>query len=246
MWTKPLLKLFFALALPLALLHPGYAQSAFEGQAAPAKPSYRQPAPSQAIPPAPQNRSKKLEAPQARGLLWKIESPGVRASYLFGTIHSDDARITQLPPAVKQRFDHATSFTMELIANGAGIVDMAEAMFFNDGQTLEKVLGKDLYAQTLQALTSRGLPTQGIEKQKPWVIMMSLSMPKPKSGLVLDLYYSWKQPNKKSRPMGWKPCKSKLSYSTVCLWAIKCICLRRRCIPPRKWTPNLKSCSRLI
>ncbi len=187
MWTKPLLKLFFALALPLALLHPGYAQSALEGQAAPAKPSYRQPAPSQAIPPAPQNRSKKLEAPQARGLLWKIESPGVRASYLFGTIHSDDARITQLPPAVKQRFDHATSFTMELIANGAGIVDMAEAMFFNDGQTLEKVLGKDLYAQTLQALTSRGLPTQGIEKQKPWVIMMSLSMPKPKSGLVLDL-----------------------------------------------------------
>jgi uncharacterized protein YbaP (TraB family) len=183
MRTKLLLKLFFA----PALLHPGYTLSAPEGQAAPAKPSYSQAAPLPAIPPVSQNRPKKSAAASTRGLLWKIESPGVKPSYLFGTIHSDDARITQLPLEVKERFDRAASFTMELIANGAGIVDMAQAMFFNDGQTLEKVLGKDLYARTLQALVSRGLPTQGIEKQKPWVVMMSLSVPKPRSGLVLDM-----------------------------------------------------------
>jgi len=179
------LKLFFALTLSTALLHAGYAQSAPERQDAPAKPSYSQAAPPRTMPPVP--RPKKLEARQARGLLWKIELPGIQPSYLFGTIHSDDPRITHLPAAVKERFAHAASFTMELIANGAGIVDMAEAMFFNDGQTLEKVVGKDLYAQTLQALESRGLPTEEIEKQKPWAVMISLSMPKPRSGLVLDL-----------------------------------------------------------
>ena len=122
-----------------------------------------------------------------KGLLWKIEAGGLQPSYLFGTIHSDDPRVTKLPKAVEQAFDRSGSFTMELIADGAGIVAMAEAMFFNDGRTLESVLGKALYAETRAALSEQGLPTRGIEKKKPWAIIMALSTPRPKSGLFLDL-----------------------------------------------------------
>ncbi len=122
-----------------------------------------------------------------KGLLWKIEAGGLQPSYLFGTIHSDDPRVTKLPKAVKQAFDRSGSFTMELIADGAGIVAMAEAMFFNDGRTLESVLGKTLYAETRAALLEQGLPTRGIEKKKPWAIIMTLSTPRPRSGLFLDL-----------------------------------------------------------
>ncbi len=124
----------------------------------------------------------------AKGLLWKIEKAGVMPSYLFGTIHSDDPRVTTLPDTVATTFDNSHSFTMEaLIDNSSSILEMAEAMFFSDERTLAGVLGKELYAQTIQAMSQHGLPVEGIEKQKPWVVIMSLSMPKPKTGQFLDL-----------------------------------------------------------
>lgn len=134
-----------------------------------------------------QQKSGAPDAGYNHGLLWKIEAPGKTPSYLFGTMHSDDPRVTTLAPPVHKAFQQAASFTMEVLTNGPGLVSMAEAMFFSDGQTLEQALGKELYAQTLQALSKRGLPTTGVEKQKPWVVMMALGMPRSRGGLALDL-----------------------------------------------------------
>ena len=123
----------------------------------------------------------------AKGLLWKIEAPGTGSSWLFGTIHSDDRRVTALPEPVIKALDASSRFTMEAIIDGEGVVHMAEAMYFSDGRTLEQVAGKELYAESVKALAARGIPTLGVEKQKPWVVMMALSMPPPKTGEYLDL-----------------------------------------------------------
>jgi hypothetical protein len=122
-----------------------------------------------------------------KGLLWKIGAPGAATSHLFGTIHSDDARVTALPDAVTRSLDASSRFVMEAIIDGESLVRMAEVMFFKDERTLEQVVGQKLYAQTLKAMSARGLPTLGIEKQKPWAVMMALSMPPPKTGEFLDL-----------------------------------------------------------
>lgn len=137
--------------------------------------------------PAAQAQTRTEAKSASRGLLWKIETPGKAPSYLFGTIHSDDPRVTELAPPVQAAFQQAKSFTMEVVANAPGLVSMAEAMFFKDEKTLEQVLGKALYAQTLKALSQRGLPAAGVEKQKPWAVMVALSMPRPKHGLFLDM-----------------------------------------------------------
>ncbi|BAV34190.1 polysaccharide biosynthesis protein GumN [Sulfuricaulis limicola] len=122
-----------------------------------------------------------------KGLLWKIESPGAAANYLFGTIHSDDPRITALPDAVTRTLDASTRFVMEAIIDGESLMRMAEVMFFNDERTLEQVVGRKLYAESVKALSARGMPTLGVEKQKPWAVMMALSMPPPRTGEFLDL-----------------------------------------------------------
>jgi uncharacterized protein YbaP (TraB family) len=122
-----------------------------------------------------------------KGLLWKIESPGAKENYLFGTIHSDDARVTTLPEAVAKSLDASGRFVMEAIVDGEALVRMAEVMFFNDAHTLEQVVGSKLYMESMKALTARGVPTLGVEKQKPWAVMMALSMPPPKTGEYLDL-----------------------------------------------------------
>ena len=122
-----------------------------------------------------------------KGLLWKIESPGATANYLFGTIHSDDARVIALPEVVARSLDASGRFVMEAIVDGEALVRMAEVMFFNDERTLEQVIGNKLYMESMKALTARGIPTLGVEKQKPWAVMMALSMPPPKTGEYLDL-----------------------------------------------------------
>jgi hypothetical protein len=64
---------------------------------------------------------------------------------------------------------------------------MAATMFFTDERTLEQVIGRKLYAESVKALNARGIPTLGVEKQKPWAVMMALSMPPPRTGEFLDL-----------------------------------------------------------
>lgn len=122
-----------------------------------------------------------------RGLLWKIEPAGGHPSFLYGTMHTADPRVTTLPAPVRSAFDQASSFTIELLINADGMVSMAEAMFFPNGQTLSTVLGPQLYRQAEQALTDQGLPTHDLERKKPWVVIMLLSAPRVEFGLPLDL-----------------------------------------------------------
>ena len=76
---------------------------------------------------------------------------------------------------------------MEAIIDGDGLVRMAEAIYFNDDRTLEQVVGSELYSETVKALTARGITSADIAKQKPWAVVMALSVPTPKSGEYLDL-----------------------------------------------------------
>jgi uncharacterized protein YbaP (TraB family) len=122
-----------------------------------------------------------------QGVLWKISAPGVKSSYLFGTIHSDDARITALPQPVTRALDTSDRFAMEALIDADGLIFMAQEMFFNDGRTLEQVIGKELFAKSVAAMTTHGVPTVAVEKQKPWAVMMALAMPRPKTGEFLDL-----------------------------------------------------------
>lgn len=121
------------------------------------------------------------------GLLWEIGAPGVAPSYLFGTYHTSDPRITILPCPVHDVFSRTSSYTMEVIFNGAGIVSMAEAMFFSDAKTLKGVLGESLYQETLRALGASESGSGSINKMKPWAVMMALLSPREGKGLFLDM-----------------------------------------------------------
>ena len=123
----------------------------------------------------------------SRGLLWRIEHDGSPPSYLFGTLHSDDPRVLQLAPPVRQAFDRARSFTMEVVADADAVLLMAQRMFYQDGRTLAGVAGDALYRRARQALAERGLPDLGLERQKPWVVVMALSMPPQRGGPFLDM-----------------------------------------------------------
>ena len=120
------------------------------------------------------------------GLLWRIEGAGPRASYLFGTVHSDDPGVTRLPSAVTSALDGARSVSLELLPNMETQIASAQAMLYTDGTRLSSVIGLSLYTRTRKAASAAGLPVQALESMKPWAVMIMLSMPPPTSGQFLD------------------------------------------------------------
>jgi hypothetical protein len=74
-----------------------------------------------------------------------------------------------------------------MFANGPGLVHMAETMYFNDGRTLDALLGPQWFARLRDAVAENHLPVTGLERKKPWAVFFLLSAPRPRVGLPLDL-----------------------------------------------------------
>lgn len=123
-----------------------------------------------------------------KGLLWKIERGQQAPSYVFGTIHSEDPRVLNLPPAVQGALDGAKIYVMEALLDPEAITSMTTSMLFNDGRSLKQVLNAATYEKTIAAMTVYGLPEIAVQSMQPWALAVTLSVPKPKTGVVLDLY----------------------------------------------------------
>ena len=122
-----------------------------------------------------------------RGLLWKIEGAAARPSYILGTMHSEDARIVNLAPAVKTVFKQADSFSAELNMQADNLLQASQQMFYTDETKLQSIIDRRLYQDSVQLLAEYGIPEMLVQKMKPWAAATTLSMPKSSSGLFLDL-----------------------------------------------------------
>ena len=122
-----------------------------------------------------------------KGILWQIDSNRGKTSYLFGTIHVDDPRITRLHPKIKKAIARSNSMTLELVPDPQTLRASMTRMFFTNGQTLKKAVGTKLYTKATAAMAGHGMPPQMVDIMKPWAVMMTLSVPKQNSGEFLDL-----------------------------------------------------------
>ncbi len=121
------------------------------------------------------------------GLLWRITGRGYAPSYLLGTIHSDDPRVTRLRSAVTKNLNACRHFVMEMEINNNALMQFGANMLMPEGDDLEDLLEADLYAKVVAAMAEYGMPEATVRQLKPWVVMSLLSMPKPKGGIILDM-----------------------------------------------------------
>lgn len=123
----------------------------------------------------------------SKGLLWEISSQAGKQSYLLGTMHSDDERITRLPAVIRAAFDESESFTGEVMMDMKTIITMSQMMYFTDGRKLKDILGEERYQICTDYLMQYGIPEFMAAIMKPWAVATTISLPKPKSGQFLDL-----------------------------------------------------------
>ncbi len=141
-------------------------------------------APAAQIGPAksPANQASRFEF----GLLWRIASTDGPPSFLFGTMHVEDARVTDLPQPVQRAFAASASLTLEAVLDGPAMLSLAPALLLTDGQMLNGIVDADLYARVLAHTHQLGLPELVLARLKPWAVAVLLSQPEIKTGLFLD------------------------------------------------------------
>jgi uncharacterized protein YbaP (TraB family) len=122
-----------------------------------------------------------------KGLLWRVEGLGPEPDYVYGTIHVEDPRVLDLPAAVSDAFGAADRLVMELEPDAATLGEVGTAMTYPDGQSLERVLGNELYRRAAAALAERGIPEAIARNMRPWAVLITLNMPKAQTGLAMDI-----------------------------------------------------------
>lgn len=122
--------------------------------------------------------------PNGKGLLWRIDGPaGTKPSFLLGTMHVSDPRVTALDPAAQAAYDAAATVVIETTdvldqaGMAAAIAARPDLMMFTGGETLSGVLPAADRAAVEAGLARRGLALAALEKMKPWVVASLVGVP---------------------------------------------------------------------
>lgn len=126
-------------------------------------------------------------APAERGLLWLIESADAEPSYLFATIHTEEPEVLALVDEVSEALKSSRLFVMELEPRPDTVEALSLKMHFSDGRNLRNVVGDALFESAVEAMAIYGVPHGLVIKMKPWAVVLTLSVPPPKTGLFLDM-----------------------------------------------------------
>ena len=135
-----------------------------------------------------QPASKKLAEPleYSDAVLWKVSRDGQEDSYIFGTIHVSDARITTLPQSVSDALNNAGVYVMEALPEPEESLKFSQMMFFDDGTTLRNYLDDTLFDRTAAILQDYQLSSESVVYMKPWAAFLIMNYP-AEAGAPLDL-----------------------------------------------------------
>jgi uncharacterized protein YbaP (TraB family) len=116
-----------------------------------------------------------------RAILWKVDKTGVPPSYLFGTIHMPDKRVTDLPPAAREAFARSKTVVLE-IANMsdegmiAAVSKTPQLLAYLDGKTLQSQLSPEEFDKVVKVVGKAGMPAQAAAVLRPWLVSMLLAI----------------------------------------------------------------------
>ena len=114
------------------------------------------------------------------GLLWKIEAPSGKTSYLLGTIHTDDQRVTEFSPKIIEAFNQTEVFMMETLPPRDPSIFMLK-----QGTVAELVTEKE-FDQIRELADFHSMHIEAAMRMKPWLLAVIFDLPKPKSLFSMD------------------------------------------------------------
>lgn len=116
-----------------------------------------------------------------KGLFWKMESPTGIVSYLFGTMHTDDNRITDFSPNVIDAIKSVDTFMMETKQDNTD----PTALLMQDA-TLRDMLTEQELEQVRELADFHVMHLDAAMQMKPWLLAVIFDLPKPQTPFAQD------------------------------------------------------------
>lgn len=126
------------------------------------------------------------QAAQAQ-MFWSVETPDGRTNWLLGTIHTEDPRVLDFPPALHDALDRAERVALELVPDPEMLSALNAAMVLPRGERLSELLPAELHERVVGALDQYGLTPSAVDRLRPWAAAMTLALPPPETGLFMDM-----------------------------------------------------------
>ena len=115
------------------------------------------------------------EPPFTQGRLFRIARAGVPDSFVLGTIHIADARVSTIAAPVAEALERSRILALE-VALQALDTDELRALEQLDGKArLEPLIGQAAYAQVRAELLAQGMSDDAIARLKPWAAMLRIA-----------------------------------------------------------------------
>ncbi len=132
------------------------------------------------------NESQVENSPFKTGLLWEVESPEGKINYLFGTMHSQDYAISEVPAKVRLALVKSKVLLMETIPNESANQAFLNMMYFKDKQRLDSLLEPELFEQLKIKIQDYGVAVEQVNFVKPWAAFSLIGRPKPVRAPTLE------------------------------------------------------------
>ncbi len=151
-------------------------------------------------------------SPDDTAVFWSISSNGEPAGYLLGTIHSEDPRVLDFSEEFSEMLSSNRVFAMEMVPDLPTLQKLTGYMQYQDGTTLEGVIGAERYAKLMVALADYRVPPDWIARMKVWAAMMSISVPPPQTGLFMDFSLSLRAAGAGLKVVGLETLEQQLAF----------------------------------
>lgn len=131
-----------------------------------------------------------------KGLFWQLESPSGQVSYLFGTMHTDDNRVTNFSPSVIQALKNVDTFMLEVAdAPPANLLQLPQG-------SLKQYLSETELEQVARLADIHVMPMEMVLRMKPWLLAVLFDLPKPQTPFAQDLLLKAKAEELDKRVLG--------------------------------------------
>ena len=121
-----------------------------------------------------------------QGRLFRIDRAGVPPSYVYGTLHSNDPRVVELPPEVVTALASSRSVAFETLLLEGDVATFLASARYDDGRRLTDHVDAATFARIRTALGAASPEPATLERAKPWAVLLMLAQTRDSSTASLD------------------------------------------------------------
>jgi len=146
------------------------------------------------------------------GIFWRISQNGRHAGFLLGTIHSEDPRVVDFTEEFITGLKSCQTFAMEMVPDLPTLQKLTDYMHYPEQDQLRSLLGQERFDRAMLALGSYQVPDDWKNRMKVWAVMMTLSVPAPKTGFFMDLSLSLRAAGSGLKVIGLETLEQQLQF----------------------------------